>query len=95
MIYTTYLGLILAFFSVLLAIVLEGAAFTSFFKLSAILLILGGTLGATIASYSSDQVQVSLKIMKNVLNEEESIDIYEIFLRLLDKTRRDGLLSRR
>ncbi|MCB1141872.1 MAG: MotA/TolQ/ExbB proton channel family protein [Leptospiraceae bacterium] len=91
--YTTYLGLILAFFSVLLAIVLEGAAFTSFFKLSAILLILGGTLGATIASYSSDQVQVSLKIMKNVLNEEESIDIYEIFLRLLDKTRRDGLLS--
>lgn len=93
MIYTTYLGLILAFFSVLLAIVLEGAAFTSFFKLSAILLILGGTLGATIASYSSDQVQVSLKIMKNVLNEEESIDIYEIFLRLLDKTRRDGLLS--
>jgi chemotaxis protein MotA len=93
MITTTYLGLFIAILSVLIAIVLEGAAFTSFIKLPAILLIFGGTLGATIASYSRDQVQTSWKIIKSIINEEESIDVYEIFLRLLDKTRRDGLLS--
>jgi chemotaxis protein MotA len=71
----------------------EGAAFSSFFKFSSILLILGGTIGATIASYSSEQVRVSVRVIKTIIRDEESVDVYDIFSRLLDKTRRDGLLS--
>ncbi len=93
MIYSTYGGLLLALGSVLFAILMEGAAFSSFFKLSSILLILGGTIGATIASYSAEQVRVSVRVIKTIIRDEESVDIYDIFSRLLDKTRRDGLLS--
>ena len=93
MIYSTYGGLLLALGSVLLAILLEGAALGSFFKLSSILLILGGTIGATIASYSSEQVRVSVKVIKTIIRDDKFVDVYDVFSRLLDKTRRDGLLS--
>ena len=93
MIYSTYGGLILALGSVLLAILFEGAALSSFFKFSSIMLILGGTIGATIASYSAEQVRVSVKVIKTIIKDEEFVDVYDIFSRLLDKTRRDGLLS--
>jgi len=93
MIYSTYGGLLLALGSVLIAILFEGAAFSSFFKFSSIMLILGGTVGATIASYSAEQVRVSVKVIKTIIKDEEFVDVYDIFSRLLDKTRRDGLLS--
>jgi chemotaxis protein MotA len=93
MIYSTYGGLLLALGSVLVAILFEGAAFSSFFKFSSIMLILGGTIGATIASYSAEQVRVSVKVIKTIIKDEEYVDVYDIFSRLLDKTRRDGLLS--
>lgn len=93
MIYSTYGGLLLALGSVLVAILFEGAAFSSFFKFSSIMLILGGTVGATIASYSAEQVRVSVKVIKTIIKDEEFVDVYDIFSRLLDKTRRDGLLS--
>ncbi|NBU99313.1 MAG: endoflagellar motor protein [Spirochaetia bacterium] len=91
--YSTYGGLLLALGSVLIAILFEGAAFSSFFKFSSIMLILGGTVGATIASYSAEQVRVSVKVIKTIIKDEEFVDVYDIFSRLLDKTRRDGLLS--
>lgn len=93
MIYSTYGGLLLALGSVVLAIIFEGAALSSFFKFSSIFLILGGTIGATIASYSAEQVRVSVKVVKTILRDEVPIDVYDVFSRLLDKTRRDGLLS--
>ncbi len=93
MIYSTYGGLLLALGSVIVAILFEGAAFSSFFKFSSIMLILGGTIGATIASYSAEQVRVSVKVIKTIIKDEDFVDVYDIFSRLLDKTRRDGLLS--
>jgi chemotaxis protein MotA len=93
MILTTYLGIFLAFLSVIIAILLEGAHIGAFFKLSAIILILGGTLGATIASFSVTQIQAMLVILKLIFNQSKRLDFMELFVKLLEKTRRDGLLS--
>ncbi|MCB1177313.1 MAG: MotA/TolQ/ExbB proton channel family protein [Leptospiraceae bacterium] len=90
---TTYIGLFAAFLSVLIAIIAEGAAIGSFFKFSAILLILGGTLGATYASYKNTQINTLFNILGSIVQKREEIDLESIFVRLLEKTRRDGLLS--
>ncbi|HMV78025.1 MAG TPA: MotA/TolQ/ExbB proton channel family protein [Leptospiraceae bacterium] len=91
--YNTYFGLACALISVVLAILLEGASLGSFFKFSALLLILGGTLGATWASYSSIQIKTLLETGRIIFSRTELPEIMETFLRLLEKTRRDGLLS--
>lgn len=90
---STILGLFVAILSVFVAILLEGAALTSFFKFSAIFLILGGTLGATYASYSNEQVQYLWDLINELFSKKENLDLTDLFIRLLEKTRRDGLLS--
>ncbi len=93
MIITTYLGIFLAFLSVIIAIILEGAHIGAFFKLSAIVLIVGGTLGATVASFSVIQIKAMLAILNDIITQQKRLDFSEIFIKLLEKTRRDGLLS--
>jgi chemotaxis protein MotA len=90
---STYIGLFIAFVSVLIAILLEGASLGSFFKFSAIFLILGGTMGATYASYKNEQIQSLFQIALQMMEKKEILDLETIFIRLLEKTRRDGLLS--
>jgi chemotaxis protein MotA len=84
MILTTYLGIFLAFLSVIIAILLEGAHIGAFFKLSAIILILGGTLGATIASFSVTQIQAMMVILKTIISQKNNINFIELFIKLLD-----------
>ncbi len=93
MIITTYLGIFLAFLSVIVAIFLEGAHIGAFFKLSAIILILGGTIGATIASFSILQLKAMLSVVEKIIKPNSDLDFIELFVKLLEKTRRDGLLS--
>lgn len=93
MITSTYFGLFLAILSVLIAIVLEGAALSSFFKFSALFLIVVGTLGATYASFSNDQIKNLFQLVQTMIEKKEEVDLIELFIRLLEKTRRDGLLS--
>ncbi|MDX1957222.1 MAG: MotA/TolQ/ExbB proton channel family protein [Leptospiraceae bacterium] len=89
----TYIGLFIAFISVFIAIFLEGASLSSFFKFSAIFLILGGTIGATIASFSNLQLEFLLATLGKIFRNEKEIELIPTFLSLLEKTRRDGLLS--
>ena len=93
MIITTYLGIFLAFLSAIVAIFLEGAHIGAFFKLSAIILILGGTIGATIASFSILQLKAMLSVVEKIIKPNSDLDFIELFVKLLEKTRRDGLLS--
>jgi chemotaxis protein MotA len=93
MIYSTYAGLFVAIISVIIAIFIEGAALGSFFIFSAILLILGGTLGATLASFSYRQIENLLALLGKIFSKDKEFDITPTFLLLLDKTRKDGLLS--
>ncbi|WP_411823674.1 motility protein A [Leptospira sp. 'Mane'] len=89
----TILGIIAAILSVVAAILIEGASFRSFLHLPAFLLIVGGTLGATIASFSLSQLVRAIRDLKSSLFERESLDLQSIFFKFWEKARKEGLLS--
>ncbi len=89
----TILGILAAIFSVLVAILIEGASLRSFFHLPAFLLITGGTLGATVASFSLSQISAAIRDLSNSLFDKEPLDLKNIFYKFWEKARRDGLLS--
>jgi len=89
----TILGILAAILSVIVAILIEGASLRSFFHLPAFLLIAGGTLGATVASYSLSQISAAIRDLRNSLFENEPLDLQNIFFRFWEKARKDGLLS--
>ncbi|PJZ44007.1 motility protein A [Leptospira brenneri] len=93
MIHSTLLGILAAVLSVFVAILIEGASLRSFFHLPAMLLIVGGTLGATFASYSISQVTKAVRDTKFVLSRKKEKDLKLIFFRFWEKARKDGLLS--
>ncbi len=93
MIFSTYFGIFLAIISVIFAIILEGAHLGAFFKISALFLILGGTIGATYASFSNQQIKHLTKTLKEIFSSNTEQDYIELFIKLSDKTRKDGLLS--
>ncbi|PJZ68730.1 endoflagellar motor protein [Leptospira perolatii] len=90
---STILGLVAAFASVLLAILLEDAHLFSFIKLSALVLIIGGTAGATFASYSMDEFANLILHMQDSIFPRKSIQLTELFLDFSERARKDGLLS--
>ncbi|TGL35830.1 motility protein A [Leptospira perdikensis] len=93
MIHSTILGILAAVLSVFVAILIEGASLRSFFHLPAMLLIVGGTLGATFASYSISQITKAVRDTKFVLSRKKETDLKLIFFRFWEKARKDGLLS--
>ncbi|TGK81306.1 endoflagellar motor protein [Leptospira noumeaensis] len=93
MIHSTILGILAAVLSVFVAILIEGASLRSFFHLPAMLLIVGGTLGATFASYSISQVTKAVTDIKFVLSRKKENDLKLVFFRFWEKARKDGLLS--
>ncbi|MGE8721483.1 motility protein A [Leptospira terpstrae] len=93
MIHSTLLGILAAVLSVFVAILIEGASLRSFFHLPAMLLIVGGTLGATFASYSISQVTKAVKDTRFALSSRREKDLKLIFFRFWEKARKDGLLS--
>ncbi len=88
-----FLGILIAFTAVIAAIFLEGASFRSFFHLPAFLLIVGGTMGATFASYSADQLFEAWRNLKFSFQKNSNVDMQAVFFRYWEKARREGLLS--
>jgi chemotaxis protein MotA len=84
----------ISFVAVTVAIILEGAHFGSFVQVSALMLILGGTIGATLSSYSKKEFDQLKKDISSLFNNEiEREDVLSVFIRLWEKSRRDGILS--
>lgn len=90
---TTFAGIFIALISVILAIFLEGASISSFFKISSILLIGGGTFGATFASFSLSQINKMVVHLKDSLFGYEDNNLKSAFLQFSEQARKDGLLS--
>lgn len=93
MIQSSLLGILAALLSVFVAILIEGASLRSFFHVPAFLLIVGGTLGATIASYKMNQITKAVGSLKSFFYEKEEVDLKLIFFRFWEKARKEGLLS--
>ncbi|EPG74259.1 transporter, MotA/TolQ/ExbB proton channel family protein [Leptospira fainei serovar Hurstbridge str. BUT 6] len=87
------LGLLAALASLLLAILLEEAHFLSFLKISALVLILGGTAGATFASYTTEEFANLILHLKDAVFPRKDYSLTDLFLDFAERARKNGLLS--
>jgi chemotaxis protein MotA len=90
---TSLIGIVAAVLAVLFAIFIEGAKLSAFFKISSLLLILGGTLGATFASYSISELTRFRKDFSSAMGIGSRIDVKKIFMNFIEIARKDGVLA--
>jgi len=90
----TIVGIISAFGLVLIAIFM-GGGLTMFINVPAMLVVVGGTLGATMINYPLKEVIGVLNVVRNVLFTK-NIPVNELirrFVTFANKTRREGILA--
>ena len=90
----TIVGIISAFGLVLIAI-LMGGGLTMFINVPALLVVVGGTLGATMVNYPLKEVIGVLSVVRKVLFTK-NIPVNELirrFVTFANKTRREGILA--
>jgi len=90
----TFLGIISAFGLVGLAIVSRGD-FTIFFNFPSLLVVLGGTFGATLINFPMKDIIRVLKVVKNVFvhTEIDYMSIIPDMVRYARLARKDGILA--
>ncbi|MFP4315225.1 MAG: motility protein A [Desulfovibrionales bacterium] len=90
----TIIGIVTAFGLVFTAIATGGSPLL-FFSVPALLIVLGGTLGATLINYPLSNVYRVLGIIKNafVTSVDKPSDIIVRFLEFANRARREGILS--
>lgn len=91
----TIAGFISAFGLIAIAIGLGGGIGT-FFDIPSLLIVAGGTIGATMVNYPSKDVSSSLFIMKHAFfnkTDSDSKSIISLFVSLSVKARREGILA--
>ncbi|MDO8106113.1 MotA/TolQ/ExbB proton channel family protein [Isoptericola sp. b441] len=91
----TFAGIALAFGMVILSIILEGSSPTSVILIPPMVLVLGGTIGAGLASSTIKDVLRTVKSLNTWLmykfpDGDETVDA---IVKLADKARREGLLA--
>lgn len=91
----TLIGIILAIFSLVASALIEGTNLGALANPAAIVMILGGTAGATIASFTLKDFLAAMSNVKLAF-AKESVDpeeIIETFTELSEVSRREGLLA--
>jgi chemotaxis protein MotA len=92
---SSVIGLAVAVLGLLVGATMEGAPVMAVLNPSAMLIVLGGTLGATITGTSMDRIKAIPKLFKKVFNAE----VHDLRGRVTElvgfaeKARRDGLLA--
>jgi len=91
---TTIIGIGLAIASLIFSFTLEGGKLTDLFSLTALLLIFGGTIGATMVSFSFAELSAVPKLVKKILagSHQDEIAVIEEIVSMADTVRREGLL---
>ncbi len=92
---STLIGLVLGFGALLGGLILEGGSPSELYGLSALVIVLGGTFGATFISFP---LQTVLAVPKLVIQsfqayKAEPHKTIELLVSLADRARRDGLLT--
>jgi chemotaxis protein MotA len=90
----TVLGIISAFGLVLIAIFV-GGGIKLFVNLPSLMIVVGGTMGATMVNYPLKEVIGVLQVVKNVFFKKAMLggDIIKVFIEFSTKARREGILS--
>lgn len=91
----TFLGIIVGIGSLIFAFLLEGGTVASLIGLSAGIIVIGGTLGATMVSYSmKDILKIPNLILKSFTQENDNyLETINYMVFLSQKARSEGLLS--
>lgn len=91
----TIVGIVLGVGSLIYAFTLEGGTVTSLIGVSAALIVFGGTIGATITSYSMDDIKKVPGLLARAFKNEKDnyLEIIKYFTYLAQKARSEGLLS--
>ncbi len=91
----TIIGTILAFSLVIMAIIM-GGTLDAFINFPSLLIVVGGTIGATAINYPLKDILKVIKVVKNAIFCKDSVNFSELisnFLKMADKARREGILS--
>ncbi len=91
----TIFGLILALGAVIGAFKLEGGSLEAVFLVAPMIVVIGGTLGATMVTTSTETLRKVPQIFMLALREraESSMAVIDRIVRLAEKARRDGILG--
>lgn len=91
---STLIGIVIAFGLVIISILLGGDG-TWFINYPSIMIVLGGTMGATLLSYPLSEVLSVFKVAKNVFLHRPQIpsQLIPLIARFAKKARREGILS--
>ena len=91
----TIIGLVLGVSAILVAAVMEGTHLSALIAPSAILLISGGTIGATITCYTLHQIIDTLKSLGLLIRKPgiEPREITDMFVQLATVARKEGILA--
>lgn len=87
-------GILLAVLSLVVAFVADGGHILALVKPTAALIVFGGTIGATIVSFSLNEIMTVPRLLKIMLLQKlpDEIALIEQIVGLADKVRREGLL---
>lgn len=88
-------GLGLALVALAISLMMEGGNFAQLFNASALVLILGGTLGATMISFSLEEIMSLPKLIGKAFGgkEDDPTKVIDQIVTLVEKARREGLLT--
>ncbi len=91
---TTVLGVLIAVVCLSTAFVLDGGHLTALLKPTAAMIVFGGTIGATIVSFSLQEIMTVPKLFRIILFQKmpDEVALIEQIVGLADKVRREGLL---
>jgi chemotaxis protein MotA len=92
---TTPIGIAVAFGGLAIGALMEGSSLPAFFNVPALLIILGGTFGVTMAGTSLDRIKAIPALFKLAFSAERE-DVrgrIESLVSLAERARRDGLLA--
>ncbi|MGE5396017.1 MAG: flagellar motor protein [Chitinophagales bacterium] len=92
---TTLLGLLIAFAGLIGGFVLEDGTVGQLVQKTAAMIVLGGTIGATVISFSLEELKTVPRFLKKIFTDKK-VDLAETVDKLVetaDKARREGLLS--
>jgi len=91
---STLIGLVIGFASLILGFVLEGGHITSLLQPTAALIVFGGTVGATIISFTINEIKIIPGLIKVIFAQKipDEMEIIEQIIDLADKARKEGIL---
>lgn len=91
----TLTGLVIAFGALVASVVLDKGSLGSLFRLSPFVLILGGTIGATVIGFRGKDLQKLPALLRGafISRDKDPHDLIDRIVRMAEKARREGLLA--